>query len=146
MKRAPELKQLSEEHHLALVLARTARRAARGGEAGEVAKAWREIAGKYGAELAPHFKIEEETLAPALQAAGEAQLVERLLEDHRYLQALVEGADHSPAALEAFGDRLDAHVRFEERELFERAQAVLAPEALERVFDACTNRSKTGGE
>jgi hypothetical protein len=43
----------------------------------------------------------------------------------RCLAARLDEADH--ATLERFGELLGAHVRFEERELFEAAQALLEP-------------------
>jgi hypothetical protein len=65
---------------------------------------------------------------PALRAAGETGLVERTLREHRRLRALI--ADDGPEGLAPFADLLAAHIRFEEQELFERAQGVLAPDVL----------------
>ena len=106
MKRHPQLQDLSREHHGALKLARAARQAAESGNAGNVV---------------------------ALERAGETTLVQRTLKEHAELRALAsafstaEAAESTEAAmLSRFGDLLASHVRFEERELFEAAQSLMA--------------------
>ena len=80
-------------------------------------------------ELEPHFQEEELDLLPLLAASGERELVTRTLDDHEALRkwitrlATARGGDGE--ALSAFGIALAAHVRFEERELFEQAQGCL---------------------
>ena len=67
-------------------------------------------------------------MLPLLAQAGASALVERTLNEHdemRRLAARLNEAD--PATLERFGELLGAHVRFEERELFEATQALLEP-------------------
>ena len=120
MRRDPRLRGLSAEHHHALVLARRA-----AGQSG----AW--LRARFEAELAPHFAVEERVLLPAL---GDDPLVARTLEDHRALRAEVEAAERGDAeAVARFAERLVAHVRFEERELFPRCEEVLPAEVLEAV-------------
>lgn len=144
MKRSPALRDLSDEHHEALVLALHARRAAASGSEAGVAASWAEVARSFPAALAPHFAIEERLLAPPLAAAGEPALAARLLADHEALRAAVAaGAPHDAAALAAFGVRLAAHVRFEERELFPAAERVLPAAALAAIAQAC--RERRGG-
>jgi hypothetical protein len=138
MKRARELKPLSEEHHLALVLARAAKRAA--DIEGPLDETWRRISAEYEQQLAPHFRVEEDMLVPPLRELGEYEMVDRLLEDHRKLKAFIESPVHSATALRAFGELLDQHVRYEEREVFERAQQILSPADLARVFEAYQNQ------
>jgi len=135
LKRIAELRKLSEDHHHGLVLARHALLA----EAGAgVEKTWREVEQKFEAELERHFRIEEEYLVPPLEDVGERQLIERLGGDHRELRSRVaKGADRSLTALKEFGTILEAHIRFEERELLEVAQERLSPEALKAVEKAC---------
>ena len=48
-------------------------------------------------------------------------LAERLLDEHRQMEIL-SAMHHDPVALERLGVLLAAHVRFEERELFEALQ------------------------
>jgi len=144
MKRSAALRDLSDDHHVALVLALRARRTAAGGDEDAVAATWREAERTHRDELEPHFAIEERWLAPPLEAAGEAALVARLHEDHAALrEALAPGAARGAAALAAFGERLAAHVRFEERELFPVAERRLPVAALAAIEAACRAR-RTG--
>lgn len=146
MKRDPRLRDLSDDHHTALVLARSATRAGDGGDEGAVAEVWVEVARAYDAELAPHFAIEEELLLPALEAIGEGALSERTRADHRRLYALVHGEGARDAErLAEFGAALRDHVRFEERELFPFCQERLGGGALDAVAAACAAlRSRSG--
>ncbi|MCC7120930.1 MAG: hemerythrin domain-containing protein [Gammaproteobacteria bacterium] len=133
MKRHPGLITLAREHHAALLLARQARRvgAAAAADAGGQAVA---VARTFAAELGPHFQVEEEGLLPALAAAGEDVLVARTLAEHATLRALAErlaGGDAS--TLCEFGAVLAAHIRFEDRELFPRAEAILPSDMLASI-------------
>ncbi|QEL64470.1 hypothetical protein OTERR_09940 [Oryzomicrobium terrae] len=125
MKRHPALLILSREHHAALSLALAAKRAVQVGE-GEVRAVARRALACYRDELLPHFAVEEETLLPLLEQAGEVQLVRRTLDEHRQLHELAATLA-SPVVdgevLRRFGELLADHVRFEERELFDAAQA-----------------------
>lgn len=126
MKRHSRLLELSREHHGALKLARDAQRAAQSGEPARVATLARRVVDLFGTELDPHFKVEEQGILVLLAQAGEPALVQRTLQDHAELRRLA-AALTQPAAdtLLRFADLLAAHVRFEERELFEAAQAHL---------------------
>ncbi len=136
MKRHPQLQDLSREHHGALKLVRAARQAAESGQAENVAALARRVVERFAAELDPHFCVEESGILVALARAGETALVQRTLKEHAELRALA-GAFSSAEATEAtksteaamlsrFGDLLASHVRFEERELFEAAQSLMA--------------------
>ena len=133
MKRSTCLAQLSREHHAALVLAKRAQRidtddveAAREFMTGAVASFER--------ELEPHFRVEEQALLPRLADAGELDSVGRTLAEHEELRGLAKRlAQHDAGSLRRFGAALEAHVRFEERELFALAESKLAPEALAAV-------------
>jgi hypothetical protein len=131
VKRHPFLQPLSDDHHGALVLARHTRRAAeRAGEASALVEAWQDLRRRFAKELEPHFRVEEERLFPLLEAAGAGALVERARADHARLRTLARGEPAPEAALE-FAALLHAHVRFEERELFPRAEDLLPAAALE---------------
>lgn len=120
MKRLPALQNLSREHHGALLLALRIARAVTEEEKEAMAKA---VAEAFPAELEPHFREEESELLPRLAAAGEEALVRRTLEEHRRLRVLAQRiAAGESACLAAFGSELQAHVRFEERELFAVAE------------------------
>jgi hemerythrin-like domain-containing protein len=84
-------------------------------------------------ELRNHFDLEERILFPAIRdTMGEHPLVEELLKDHRALEALVQGLT-TPEDLLAFTQRLEPHIRREERELFEEIQKRLPPDTLEQL-------------
>jgi hemerythrin-like domain-containing protein len=126
MKRHPDLLQLSREHYGALKLARDARRAAESAEAGAVAALAQAVIQTFAAELDPHFCVEEQGILVLLAQSGQHELVERTLADHAELRLLAKAlATPDADTLLRFADLLAAHVRFEEREVFEAAQAML---------------------
>lgn len=126
MKRHPTLQQLSREHHLALKLARHARLAAASGQPAAVQDLSRQATTLFVTELEPHFQREEQDLLKNLSAAGEQALTARTLAEHQALRELVSRlAEPDSDTLMTFASLLEAHVRFEERELFETAQALL---------------------
>ncbi len=130
MKRHAALLQLSREHHTALKLARQARIACDAGDDDGIAKAARLIRASFPIELEAHFQTEEQDLLPAMAAHGEIELVRRTLAEHAELRELnCRLAEPDHASLSRFATLLSEHVRFEERELFETAQALLYPEA-----------------
>ena len=57
----------------------------------------------------------------------------------RALVARLEAGEAPAPILEAFGERLLAHVRAEERGLFEQAQAILGDETLDWLFGGRPN-------
>lgn len=150
MRRDERWRDLSAEHHHALVLARRATQAADAardtrnvGTHGVGAHGvgthsvgpedlWAEVVRRFHEELEPHFEREERTLLPLVERAGGAALAERTRAEHEALRALV--ADTSldvVTRLARFGELLREHVRFEERTLFAFAQAASPPDARE---------------
>jgi hemerythrin-like domain-containing protein len=138
MNRAEALRDLSRDHHHALVLARRAKLA----DASTAAPIWEDVDARLRTELEPHFQIEERLLAPALSAIGEGVLVQRLLDDHAALRALVASRQRGVEELVRFGRRLEEHVRFEEHELFEVAQRSLSDAVLAEVAAASRGRRR----
>ncbi len=132
MRRDPRLQGLSSEHHHGLALARRVSRACAQGRAdATLASSVRQA---FDRELEPHFRAEEELLLPPLAAAGARDLAERTLREHAALRAHLGAAEHgAPARLAEFAAGLEAHIRFEERELFPAAEEGLAAEALDRI-------------
>jgi len=86
-----------------------------------------------------HFELEESLLLPELsEAEDDRQLAERVLADHEFfretLRELREGIGVSDVTyLHGIGDRLRAHIRMEERELFPRLEESLDQSALEHI-------------
>jgi hypothetical protein len=143
MKRDPRLHGLSSDHHHALRLAWDIKQAAQQGalDAALLAR----VRATFDAELVPHFSVEEEVLLTALGASGApeaAPLAERTLADHAGLRAELAAAEAGDLArLVAFGERLTAHVRFEEGELFPACERLL-PDA---VLDEAARRAPKHG-
>ena len=133
MKRHPSLRSLSSEHHSGLVLARRARKAA-DQDTSIQAATWKAIQLAFQSELEPHFQREEQGLLPVLRTAGEVELVNRTLHEHRSMRLLV--LEDNPDKLASFAELLRAHIRFEEKELFETAQRVLGSNVLKDLEGA----------
>lgn len=126
MKRHPDLLQLSREHYGALKLARNTRRAAESGEPDAVAALAQRVVEVFPVELDPHFCAEEQGILVLLAQTGRDGLVARTLADHAELRRLAKAlATPDADTLLRFADLLGAHVRFEEREVFEAAQTSL---------------------
>lgn len=136
MKRIPELRDLSDDHHTGLVLARRCRQSGAGdGPAPE--EMWEEVLEAFAGHLEPHFRIEEDHLLPALEEIGEGERAARIREDHASLRALRDAEMRDREGLARFGELLEAHIRYEEREVFEPTQERLPARALEAIAAAC---------
>jgi mannose-6-phosphate isomerase-like protein (cupin superfamily) len=132
MKRHPALVALSHDHHHALVEARRLRHAAASDE--DPAAAASAFGRFYADVTVPHFREEEERLFPLVMNAEEARplLVQALL-DHQRLHALAAALERQAdlrTSMRELGQRLEAHVRLEERELFPLIER-LAPAELD---------------
>jgi len=143
MRRIDELLPLSRDHHSALVLARRCRQAALAQGAVGVDEAWLQVRSVFPVQLEPHFVIEESVLLPALEAVGETQLAARVRQDHASLRALAAVEAATADIVEQFGKLLETHVRFEERQVFEVAQAKLPAAALAAIAEACASTPRT---
>jgi len=144
MQRDFHLHGLTSEHHQALVLADRLRQAcSQGGVSRELLLSTLRI---FVDDLNPHFEIEEELILPALHSAGMKDLVDRTNEEHHQLRSLIAAAETSDDAtlhLQAFADLLTAHVRFEERALFNAAQQILTSKELEMLATTRPHRRPT---
>lgn len=142
MKRHPDLREFSDEHHQGLVQALRLKRAASGdGEnAEETAKAFLEFWQK---EDSIHLRKEEEVLLPVLVRNGVdigQETVVRMLTQHARLRDLamevsrqVVREEIDSGTLRDLGGTLEAHIRLEERELFPLIEEVLPEDALAEV-------------
>jgi hemerythrin-like domain-containing protein len=98
-------------------------------------EAWQaEIEQHFRQEIAVHFSAEEQVLFPAARHFGELiSLVDELIAEHAVLRESFSRAEaHSMTSegLPAFAQQLSAHIRKEERQLFERMQQCLNAEEL----------------
>lgn len=127
MRRDPTLQPLSRDHHQTLKLARGLQR-------GDDPQA-RDSLLRHWPHLKAHFASEEQLCEQALgRCTGDAELVDqvaRMRAEHRRIeQAVARLLSDDPAGAtewQALGDLLIAHVRFEERELFNRLQEGCLP-------------------
>ncbi|MCH8010717.1 MAG: hemerythrin domain-containing protein [Candidatus Marinimicrobia bacterium] len=141
MKRFSKLRDLSEDHHRGLVLARKALQAASGSKGLHVSQVWNEVEEKFASELEPHFEIEEKYIGVPLRNEGATEIVDRLHAEHKELRECIRfEVARTSVNLGRFGKLLEKHIRFEERELFEVAQEILDSRALNAVEEACRRR------
>ncbi|HSK12482.1 MAG TPA: hemerythrin domain-containing protein [Phnomibacter sp.] len=132
IRRHAALVSYSREHHHGLLLVWKIRM----GHKKEVAPV--RIAGlvvwSFENDLAGHFRDEEVFLAPHLPNGD--PLLQRLQEEHAALRELVDEIDADPTSYELqaiFADKLELHIRFEERELFNYLQEHLSADALKEL-------------
>jgi hemerythrin-like domain-containing protein len=128
MQRDKSLIPLSHQHQRALALCVRIDRAQQIPEAD--LEAWQaEIARLFEQDITLHFAAEEDVLFPAARQFPELiPLVDDLIAEHIALRELFSQAlarRMSAETLPAFAQRLSAHIRKEERQLFERLQQLL---------------------
>jgi hemerythrin-like domain-containing protein len=136
MLRDKSLVPLSRQHQHALALCVRINRAPLA-SAREV-QAWQaEVEQHFALEIQHHFAAEEKDLFPvARQYAELVPLVEELLAEHVRLRGLFEQARVRALdglALREFAEILSAHIRKEERQLFEEMQKQMGSAELERL-------------
>ncbi|MEW6636275.1 MAG: hemerythrin domain-containing protein [Actinomycetota bacterium] len=143
MKRAPELRMLSEDHHHGLVHARRLRRAAEGDEAHPAEKTAREFLDFWQRDTSVHFRKEEEVMLPVMARYGadlEHEGVVEMLVDHAHIRGLVmrlsdeiAGPGAEATTLREIGERLESHIRLEERVVFPLVEDALPQTGLEEI-------------
>ena len=142
MKRHPSLRKFSDDHHGGLVQARRLRRAgAREGE--PPAKVARAFLRFWEEDTSPHFRQEEEVLLAVYARHGgdpAAGSIQEMVADHARLRGLVmtlieedRSGEVSADTLREIGERLEAHIRLEERHVFPLVEATLPEEGLAEV-------------
>jgi iron-sulfur cluster repair protein YtfE (RIC family) len=143
MKRSEALAHLSRDHHHGLVVAQRLRRATP-----ETAATAREVfLAFWTTEGHEHFKAEEELLLPAFarHEPPTHDAVVRVLTDHVELRRRAAGleGDAAPSCedLHALGERLNDHIRHEERVLFPLIEAALSTDELVRLATAFEART-----
>jgi len=133
MLRDPNLIPLSRQHQHARALCVRLDRAIQVGELD--LEAWQaEIRQQFESEIAFHFAAEEKELFPTAARFSEMRpLVDELFAEHIVLRdyfsrAAARSLDRK--SLGNFGQQFAHHIRKEERQLFERMQKVMSPQAL----------------
>lgn len=136
MLRDKNLIPLSHQHQHALALCVRIERASPIPEKNLMA--WQsEIAREFESEISIHFAAEESVLFPAARSFAElASLIEKLLSEHAELRARFAssvGANARNSDVTELARKLSAHIRKEERQLFERVQALMTAEELTHI-------------
>jgi len=132
LERHEALAPLSRDHYSGLVLAQHLIKAA-AADAVERRKAVAEFVDGWDREIAEHFDDEQRLLQGVM---GEVDR-KRLVDEHERLRRLAEQArvlrkqtDPDVQVVREIGQTLEAHIRWEERELFTRLQSELNAEQL----------------
>jgi hemerythrin-like domain-containing protein len=144
IKRSEQLTPLSREHHDGLLFVWKLRKGLSNGTDLKIVAAY--IQWFWEHHLKPHFRAEEEILAPLLPA-GHA-MVERMLEEHQQIEASIHINESIPdaALIESLATQVNDHIRFEERQLFGEAERLLGKDGLDKVFTALEKEEKSCGE
>ena len=133
MLRDRNLIPLSHQHQHALALCVQIDRSLHAGTA-DLEALQAQIRTMFNLEIRYHFAAEEEALFPEAAAFAELKsLVDQLLREHVDLRdyfARAERGELHAATLRDFAQLLSAHIRREERELFEACQRVFSAEKL----------------
>ena len=149
MLRDKNLIPLSHQHQHALALCVRIERASPIRES-DRAEWQAEIAQLFRTEIAIHFSAEEQVVFPAARRFQELDsLVDDLLADHRLLRedfTQSQGARMGANDLRTFAQRLSAHIRKEERQLFERLQGFLSREELATLGKNLEEALKDAGQ
>lgn len=137
MKRHAALVPLSRQHHDGLALCVFIERGLRGEAGREVARRLRKQAlDLWDLELRGHFAVEEQVLFPGVRdKLPQPETVDRLVREHAQIEEEIDslrqaGEDDLVRVLRALRERLVAHIRYEERVLFEAVQASVSESRL----------------
>ncbi len=139
LKRHPALAPLSREHFNGLVQVRRLLQAVTA-DAQQRRNALAGFLTNWSTEMAAHFDDEERLLGPMMSTEDR----HRLISDHARIRALAaEGRQHASAAepnpdwLQALATLLEQHIRWEERECYQRLQQT-RPDELAALLPAAT--------
>lgn len=136
MNRTEYLRTLSWEHHDGLVVAFRLQQGLN--KNADPATMRDYILHTWESALDHHFWQEEEVLVPELETSKNGRdLLRRLTDDHAYFRELIDRMDKKKKPdlkyIQDFADRLNRHIRYEERELFPFLEENLAPDRLESI-------------
>lgn len=132
IKRSQQLAPLSREHHDGLLFAWKIRQGIENGTPLDLIRKYAIWFWQH--HIKPHFFQEEKILVPCMPANDPLSV--RMLEEHDKIRELILGLNDEAdkRTLTILSDLLNAHIRFEERELFVYLEKILSPEQLDTVF------------
>ena len=123
------LAPLSREHHQGLLLCWKIRTGFR--KSVDLSRIQNYAEWFYKSHLMPHFEIEEKYVFSVL--GNNHDLVRRALKEHRQLRRLFNRIKTDQKSIGLIEEKLEAHIRFEERVLFNEIQAVASPDELQEI-------------
>lgn len=123
IKRHKALKPLSREHHHGLLLCWKIRKGLKLNIEPERIKAYSSWFKNY---LLSHFDAEENYIFPIL--GNEHPKVQHALAEHQRLKFLFDQDEEPTKVLKQIAEELEAHIKFEERILFNEIQKITSPE------------------
>ena len=153
MKRHPGLVSLSHDHHDALVVAQGLILGRSKAPRSNWPTDWRaqvdrRVVTFFAHTLRSHFEVEEAHLFPAVVAhlPDHADLVAQLLDGHDARRTQIRDVERNPTTdldvrLPSLGRLLEAHVRQEERVLFETMQREMEPADLDALCARLKSRA-----
>jgi hemerythrin-like domain-containing protein len=145
IKRHEAIASFSRDHHSGLLLIWKIRRGLINAIDPERISAY--ILFFYKADLERHFKDEERLLFCRL--SPDDDLRKQAEADHQAIYALVahlEKNGKDANLLHSFADKLEQHIRFEERQLFNHLQDILSLEEMQVIAERMSNDSCDPGE
>lgn len=129
IKRHQALQPLSRQHHFGLLFSWKIRKGLNEQISLERLKAYRDWF--FEKEILAHFETEEKHIFPIL--GNENALVKRALNEHIRIKELFKAEIDLENSLKTLEKELQAHIRFEERILFNKIEEVANPEDLETI-------------
>jgi iron-sulfur cluster repair protein YtfE (RIC family) len=132
IKRNKHILQLSKDHHFTLLFSWKIRQGLKhGADAGRIKKYVQYF---WQRDMQAHFREEEEILFAPVKDGK----VQRAIDDHRKIKELIDhlqlsATEEASQQLSALADAVDAHVRYEERELFPHLEKILTEAQLETI-------------
>lgn len=129
IKRHPSLKPFSRDHHYGLLLGWKIREGFRRNV--ELKRMKKYTDWFFVNYLKPHFEAEEKYMFPVLPEDN--KLIKRAISEHRKLEKLFKDKDDIKRALSLIEEKLDEHIRFEERTLFQEIQEIATEDQLQKI-------------
>ncbi|WP_086477578.1 MULTISPECIES: hemerythrin domain-containing protein [Arenibacter] len=129
IKRHKAMQPLSREHHQGLLLSWKIRTGFSKGVSVERIKTY--LNWFFSTHLMPHFEAEEEYIFPIL--GNEHELVKKAISQHRRLERLFNTSVDLKRTILLIEEELQAHIRFEERILFNEIQQIATTSQLDTI-------------
>ena len=144
IKRSEQLTPLSREHHDGLLFVYKIRRGLKNKVAVERISSF--VNWFWDNHLEQHFRKEEEVLIPVMPFDDEKMT--RMSEEHEEIEALVHINRNiaDGAILDSIADKINDHIRFEERVLFPHIENQLPVAKLDEILEKLTMDAPSCGE